>query len=765
MLQSIDVYKALTPDMDANAIGGSVNMQLREAPSGLHSDLMWQSGYTAKNNVYKNYKALASVSDRFFDDHLGVYVLLNAEQYDRGADNFNASYKLDHDTRTPGLGYAPVSVSSMTLDRHIETRSRYGGNLVLDYRLPAGSISLINMASRLHSDYQDFQTNWDYIGHNLNFNFGAGKANTDVAVDALQGKYDFGFVAADISVANNYSRNFNPTIDNFQFSQGSGIYSTPVPSNVPPQSLISYERFNDTLNHLQQVGYNSADFKENDQTYSANFKVPFNFPNVTSGFFKVGGTHRHYVRNNDESAPYAGLRYSTNAIEQALIANPKFSSFLVYDPSAFGFYAHGFTSNDQSLYKSFLNNKYGNLIWAPQIAPLREITDFIVDGYSNSYYYYNGAYNNAINDYQYTEDYNAAYAMTELNFGTDLMVVGGARYENDKSDIIAYHVKGENNWTLEKATPDTAYPSNHFWLPMAQAKFSPVEWGDVRYAYSQTLARPNFTQLSPYENLDQNGQGVSAGNPHLRPAHSFNHDLMITVHSNDVGLVSVGAFYKTIEDFSYFIQYSLLSNNPVPGYDSVAEHPGAQGGAQIYTFYNNPYKAFVKGIEADLQTRFWYLPAPFDGLLLNVNYTHIKSNTYYPIVKTKSVPPVPPSRASTTVAYDSSRAGRLIFQPNDVLNASIGYDYAGFSGRISFLFQGNMVSSIAARSEQDAFTKDYFRIDATVRQKLPLEGLQLFLDVNNINQRTDISAQQTFGGSTSEIYYGLTADLGLRYTF
>ncbi|HTX19051.1 MAG TPA: TonB-dependent receptor, partial [Bacteroidota bacterium] len=744
---------------------GSVNMQLREAPSGLHSDLMWQSGYTAKNNVYSNYKALGSVSDRFFDDLLGVYLLVNAEQYDRGADNFSASYKLDSETLTPGLGFAPVSVASMTLDRHIETRSRYGGNLILDYRLPAGSISLINMASRLHSDYQDYQTNWDYQGKNLNFNYGAGKANTDIAVDAVQGKYDFGFMAADISVANNYSRNFNPKIDNFQFAEGSGIYSTPIPSNVPPQSLISLQQFNDTANFLQQVGYSSADFKENDQTYSANFKIPFNIQSLTSGFFKVGGTHRHYVRNNDESAPYAGLRYQGNELVQFINESADLFPSLIYDPGAMQFRATNLRNPDNSLYTSFLNNKYGSLIWAPQIGPLTTLTDWIIANHSNSLRYYDGDYVTKINDYQYTENYNAAYAMTELNFGTDLMVVGGARYENDKSDIIAYHVQQQNNWLQEKAKPDTVYPSNHYWLPMVQAKFSPFEWGDLRYAYTQTLARPNFTQLSPYENLDQNGQGVSAGNPHLRPAHSFNHDLMITVHNNDIGLVSVGGFYKTIEDFSYFIQYSLLKNNPVPGYDSAAEHPGAQNGAQIYTFYNNPYKAFIKGIEVDLQTRFWYLPAPFDGLLLNVNYTHIKSNTYYPIVKTKLVPPVPPAKASTTVAYDSSRAGRLIFQPNDVLNASIGYDYAGFSGRISFLFQGNMVSSIAARSEQDGFTKDYFRIDATVRQKLPIEGLQLFLDVNNINQRTDISAQETFGGSTSEIYYGLTADLGLRYTF
>ena len=91
MIKSIEVYKTLTPDMEANAIGGYVNMDLREAPSGIHGDALWQSGYTQKSNTYGNYRAVASVSDRFFNDNLGVYILGDAEQYDRSADNMNAS--------------------------------------------------------------------------------------------------------------------------------------------------------------------------------------------------------------------------------------------------------------------------------------------------------------------------------------------------------------------------------------------------------------------------------------------------------------------------------------------------------------------------------------------------------------------------------------------------------------------------------------------------------------------------------------------------
>ena len=83
---------------------------------------------------------------------------------------------------------------------------------------------------------------------------------------------------------------------------------------------------------------------------------------------------------------------------------------------------------------------------------------------------------------------------------------------------------------------------------------------------------------------------------------------------------------------------------------------------------------------------------------------------------------------------------------------------------MSFLFQGNSVSTIGAFAEQDGFTKDYFRIDASVRQKLPWTGLQVFLDITNLNNRRNDAAQASIDGFTSQQYYGLTANLGVRYT-
>ena len=54
LLSGIEVIKALTPDMDANTVGGVVNLQLREAPTGIHFDLLTQGNYNSSDQTTAN---------------------------------------------------------------------------------------------------------------------------------------------------------------------------------------------------------------------------------------------------------------------------------------------------------------------------------------------------------------------------------------------------------------------------------------------------------------------------------------------------------------------------------------------------------------------------------------------------------------------------------------------------------------------------------------------------------------------------------------
>jgi TonB-dependent receptor len=780
MIKSIAVYKALTPEMNANALGGLVNIELREAPSGFRSDLLWQSGYTQKSGEYGNYRTVVSASNRFFNDRLGAYVLLNAESYDRNADNMTAGYRIVQHYRGENR-FSDVAVDNVQLSRYIENRRRYGANLILDYPLPKGSIKSVNMFARLRSDFNDHRMALNYTTNNINFNYREGVNNIDMAMNSLKFEYDLGRVLVDVTAANTYSRNNLPEAPRLNYLLAGGIVKVgETPRNTVPEDLTQFiafeERGGADQTVLTQIDLYSSKYKEDNRSVNANFTIPFALSTSFTGYFKTGGIFRYEKHIMDQETPYVGM--GTGSDIQLRMMEALQAEFGVSLPGGQGLFpASFFTSRNSDLYKTFLDDKFGRFLWAGDptipvgfvryLSAHREEFYGQGSGPEGAGGWFDGPFQQLANDYKYTERYYATYLMTELNF-LNFMVVGGVRYELDKSEFFAYNMVDVRNPPTQTWTETTVYPKNEFWLPMAQVRYKPVEWGDVRYAYTQTLARPDYHMLSPRVSFSYDQRTLWTGNPDLKPAHSLNHDLIFTIYSNRLGLFSIGGYYKTISDFSYYTQYQVYEEARMrPGLESVESITAKTGnspqvGAILNTYINTPYDATVKGLEVDFQTRLWYLPGLLHGIVLGVNYTMIESKTTYPWRDTFTVPnPNPPPRNIPDV-LDSTRTGRLINQPDNIMNAYIGYDYRGFSTRVSYTFIENAVSSVGRFDEQDGFTRDYHRFDFSARQRLPFKGLEIYLDVNNLNSATTVSAQKTIGGFTNQQLYGLTANLGFR---
>jgi TonB-dependent receptor len=774
MIKNISVYKDLTPDMNANAIGGVVNMELREAPSELHADLLWQSGYTEKSNKYGNYRAVGSISKRFFDDNLGIYLYGDLESYDRNADDMDASYNTVGNT-VGANGFRNVQVNTVTLDRHFETRKRYGANAILDYKLPSGSIEMVNMFSRLSSNYQDYNTIFNYYNspNELDFQYSTGDNKVDLATNSLNFKYDFGFMSADITAANNYSRNNLPDAPQSLFTFVHGVGQSTV--NTTPENLTAKRpSYVDPSNvYMSDLTLFSSDYKENDQTYKADFKVPLSVGQTITGYFKFGGEYSYNYHHNEQNSPYASIGGAT-PIQQAITSGIEQNFPGIVADATGGFPGNSFTTNNSDVLNSFLGDRFGKILWANNASLLTSMIHYIA---SNPQFnainssavqpggFFDGYYQILPNTYKYIEKYSAGYIMSQLNYD-NLMIVGGVRYENDQGYYDAWNLKDGRDVASQQAYFVSSNPKNYFWLPMVQAKYNLTDWIDVRYAYTQTLARPAYSELSPHFTISYGNGAVYAANPNLVPAQAYNHDLIFTFHNNDIGLFTVDGFYKEIKNFSYATNYPLYDTSPMgSGIETTNDFNIGNSfpvkGATLFTYVNSPYIAYVKGLELDFQTRFWYLPSPFDGILLGINYTHIYSKTSYPFMNAKTTITGP--KQSVTEVFDSTRTGRLIDQPNDIMNASIGYETGGFSGRFSFIFQGNSVSYIGNFPEQDGFTRNYFRIDASARQILPWYGIELYVDVNNLNNEQNISTQPSLGGFTNQQNYGLTADVGLRY--
>lgn len=782
MVRTISVYKSLTPDMNANSIGGTVNMELREAPRRPHFSAMWQQGYTAKSNTYGNYRAVLSGSRRFLSDRLGVYVLGNIESYDRDADNMGAGYA-PSGTVDSTTGFRPVEVRSVSLRRHVEARKRYGANLILDYNLPNGSIKAVNMFARLNSDYADHNQNFDYANGGIGWSLRLGENIIDQQMNALKLDYDLGFMTADLSASYTSSNNVLEDSPLFNFNQTGGLPGGQVPENEVPENLdYLVEFFGNEDVKLRSANLLSSDYEEEKYSLKGDFQVPYNLGANVNGFLKFGGQYDIQSNSNDQETPYAALNQGDGEGIQGQMMRSIESRFDVSIDAAGDIPGTHFRANDEDLYDPFWNDRFGDFYYAADRNILTDILNYLRR--DSTYHaststittgdeggWYDGPYQQLANDYNYEEDYYAAYLMSKLNF-KNFMVIGGVRYEKVESNYFAYNARDLRNAKKQKMYDTTAYAGNEHFLPMGQVKYTPLPWMDVRYAYTQSLARPDYSQLSPKFTITQGSPGtVYAGNPDLNPAIAYNHDLNLTFHGNTLGLFSVGAFYKEIKDFTYSATYELNQATRDAGIDSIERYIIVREGdevvrpknnATVVRPINNPYDATVRGLELDLQTNFWYLPAPLNNLVFGINYSRIHSELRYPIYETE-VELVGRDRVLTFV--DSSRAGRLVDQPNDIVNSYIGYDYKGFSSRLSFIYQGNSVDNIGRYPEQDGFTTDYFRIDFSVRQRLPIANSELFLDITNLNDENNSSAQRTTEGFNNIQNYGLTANLGIRIRY
>jgi TonB-dependent receptor len=377
-------------------------------------------------------------------------------------------------------------------------------------------------------------------------------------------------------------------------------------------------------------------------------------------------------------------------------------------------------------------------------------------------------------DYDGTERYQSAYLMAEVNIGEYLTLIPGVRWEKD---YATYHgsryravvIGGNTQSPPLDYTPVTAERENDFWLPMTHVIVKPLDWLKVRLAYTETITRPDFRLYAPITYINSDQTQIVAANYTLKPAQSTNYDAAVSVFDNTVGLVTVSGFYKEIDDLIFASTYPIIPTQgigPPPGSDIPAGWIGGTANPTIYSYsMNNKSAAYIRGLELEWQTKFWYLPSPLNGLVLSANYTLLNSavDIHFYTKRDSLIRQVP--RIVRSTAVDTSRSSRVPGQPSDLFNFTVGYDYEGFSARLSYLFQSDRVSGVDLNnSALDTYTADYWRWDLTLQQTVAAWGIQFFANFSNLNGQPDetLLRYQFYHPSFLE-YYGFTMDLGVRF--
>lgn len=344
---------------------------------------------------------------------------------------------------------------------------------------------------------------------------------------------------------------------------------------------------------------------------------------------------------------------------------------------------------------------------------------------------------NPLNFYDITEKTTAVYVMPKFEGK-----IGNLPYDGNVG-LRAVQTKEEThgNQTINPGTaqqgigPILISSSYTDYLPSAnfRLKFTPTIF--LRMAASKTITRPSFNQISPSLTLNRNplnpaANSGSQGNPALKPVRSTNYDVSLEDYFNKDSVVYLAGFYKDVTGFIANVSNPMT----VDGVTYQVTTPG------------NLNPATIKGAEAGYHQFFTFLPAPFDGLGLQANYTLVKSST-----------------PSTIQGYNIP----LTNLSEKSYNVVAMYEKGGFSARVAYNWRDKYVTGISnfvGVGPIQQVVRSYGDLDASLNYNFT-KNLQL--SIQGVNLTNSIRYQ--FWGSErfpSNVYLDgttLMANISYRY--
>lgn len=744
MLGGISVTKAITPDMDAAVIGGVVNFKLREATSSVpHFHFLAQGGYDGLQNTYNDYKFVGSGEKRFANDKFGLFAEYDMEKIDLTSNVLGASYAL----KSANLySTNPVYITSLNLTDVPRTRNRYDATVVMDYRLPGGKIDFMNFGSSGTTDQTQRGESYDIPGNTHSYSANIAKSVLSVMTNLLQIQKQISNFNIDAKAYHSYSETDIPNLESFTFTQNNAGLASHAFQISNPQQIPGLANDSLVLTELYGISTANSITRQRNLGGSLDIKTNINFSNEITSTIKFGGAYRYTTRSYvytqaDGDLGYGGYGQIKPVLEQQF-------PWMTPTLNSYGLVVSLFRDPAFS-YGNFLGGQYpmGIPLNIPLLQRVLKITE---QNAVLETWHYNSQVSIQSN-YSGHEYRSAGYVMATVNFGRQLTLLPGVRYQN----LVTRYTAPRGIITTGarynyQYTPTTEEESHGFWLPMVHLRYTPVPWLQIHLAYTNTLAYPDFSAITPEMQVGLNT--VNWHNYLLKPAHSANYDAVVSMYNNTIGLLSIDGFLKHINNLIFSTSPYVLDPSMYPGIPTYAV------GYQIFTSLNNPYPVDVVGVEMDWQTHFWYLPGPLSGLVLSANYTHIFSKAKYPRPELKIISQYP----YQAVVVDTFYTARLLDQPNDIANLALGYDYRGFSIRVSMLYEANVFSAVNFWPELRSYTAAYLRWDLAVNQRLPWSGLDVYMDLNNLNSARDIQVNAGSSFPEAEQHYGMTADLGVR---
>jgi TonB-dependent receptor len=765
MLEGIELTKSVMANQEATATGGIVNFKIKKAPDYSTLDLIAQGGMNSLRNTYKDFKFSLGGSDRFFEKQLGVYAQMDYEEKDAGSQQLgDVDIKQENET-------APVRTNSIQLKNIFNSIQRIGGALVLDYSLPSTTIKSSNFYSRIKREETTHKNKYDFTTNGFSISFeDTPESWLTILTNSLQIVHQWENWEINSAFSHSYSENEIP----FKLSSTNGGDIPDLPfgggrtsdfnANVDPETIPDLLLYNmdQMVNKMELSGLKveKSDTRERDLAAELSIAYTFNIANEVTVKLSMGGKIKHKTKEYDKTAfEFANEGYIKLAHDNFELS-PRNEAYYATDPRLL--YLSDFLKpHDSKLLSSKYN--FSPLFDKDKFRKLYNLAVTIPDDqlYSLWSLYQPDFPGSNYKDYHGTEDYHALYLMPEISIGPELILVPGVRYEANRTEYTGY--RGNRLGVLRGFTPTpidtvTKVRKNEFWLPMIQIFYNPTNWLTIKGGYTHTLLRPNYNNIMPGWMIGTQGSIDDLSNFRLRDELSRNSDIQVSIHSNEIGLLSIGAFHKRITDMIFWSGQKAILDT------AFFELPTVMNRKLAAYAMNNENPAYNYGFEFEWQSNFGFLTGFLKGIVLNVNYTRNISEAKYPRTVVKVV--VDPVTYRTSYAnQDTTYAAPMIGQPDHLLNLAIGYDYKGFSIRWAMRYKSHIFKTASWYEELRVYSADFYRFDVQVRQKLPIDGLEFFLNVNNLTgeKERDVINHMEFATYIED--YGRSANAGLRYQF
>lgn len=537
MIQTIEVNKVVTPDMDGDAIGGSINLVTKNSPYKRTITATAGSGYNwisekAQLNLGFTY------GDRFFNDKLGIMLSASYQNAPSGSDDVEFVW----DTDSKGT----ICLTDYQIRQYYVTRERQSYSAAFDWDINANHKLFFKGIFNNRNDWENrYRLTLKDLNKDVNKKKEGAVADNKASVRlqtkagspnnrnarlerqrtmdfTLGGEHLFGKLSMDWNASYARASEERPNerylgyeLKKQNFDIDLSDIRRPYASAQAGSTLILNNDFS-----LQELTEQQEDIVEKDLKFSMNFKLP-----LVKGFY-----------SNQ-------LRFGAKVVDKSKDKDLEFYDYEPVDEKAFN--SNSFSNTNEQNRNGYMpGEKYkaGTFISKEYVGGL--------DLNNSSLFNKTENLEELAGEYKARETVTAGYLRFDQNFGKKLSAMVGLRLENTHLKYNGRKLTLNDDGDPESltVTPDVKDSYLNI-LPSVLLKYNVNEDFKIRGSFTETLSRPKYSALIPNVNINNKDSELTLGNPELKPTTSFNFDLSADYYFKSVGLVSIGIYYKDINDF------------------------------------------------------------------------------------------------------------------------------------------------------------------------------------------------------------------------